>query len=140
MKEQPIFFRKWAYQEEKFEGIVKLWREEWSFFLEFKSDFLGEKVFKGNHYFDCQKKLRLFLEENEYLLLVEGARKNVYPSGMSVSMSDGLRAYRLSLGKPALTQDLISIFAYSESPDISSVEDQENFFLRWKRSLNHNLK
>src|ERR1700751_5251592 len=64
-----------------------------------------------------------------------GASLNVYPSGMARDMGGGLKAYKLTEGKPARMVDLVEIFA--EGPDIipASVHAKEQFFRDWLASL-----
>ncbi len=54
---------------------------------------------------------------------------------MSRSIGAGLKAYRLTAGRQALTSDLVSIF--DSGPDVipSSVAKQKEYFNDWIRSL-----
>ncbi|MEZ6046262.1 MAG: hypothetical protein R3C11_11975 [Planctomycetaceae bacterium] len=75
--------------------------------------------------------LRQKLQETGLSPLCFGAAENVYPSGMSLSMSGGRMAYRMTPGKQARMQDLVDIF--DTEPDLVpvTVEAQKAFFERW---------
>lgn len=92
-------------------------------------------VFEADDFFDCQLKLRTFLESHKHRILIMGANENVYPSAMSRSMSKGLKAYILRLGKPAQRKDLINIFDYSIEKNVASVDKQIEFYKRWFQSI-----
>lgn len=79
--------------------------------------------------------LRRGLEATGRLLVCNGSSLDVYPSGMSRSMGAGQKAYRLTMGRQALTADLVSIF--ETAPDVrpSRVDEQAAFFERWVASL-----
>ena len=64
-----------------------------------------------------------------------GASLDVFPSGMARSMGGGLRAYRLTLGKQALREDLVDIFELDDVFVPSSVESQDAHFDVWLGSL-----
>lgn len=86
-------------------------------------------------YFDAFCQIRLQLEPERLIPFCYGASLHVFPSGMSRSMGSGLKAYRLSAGRQALTKDLVSIF--DSGPDIipSFVANQEEYFDEWIQSL-----
>lgn len=65
-----------------------------------------------------------------------GALENVYPSGMCLSMGEGRKAYRLTLGRHARMTDLVDIFGPPEATDgvLATVDDQERFYERWLSS------
>ena len=60
-----------------------------------------------------------------------GASLNVFPSAMARDMGQGLRAYKMTLGKHAKRTDLVGIF--DEGTDIvpADVDAQEQFFRDW---------
>lgn len=60
-----------------------------------------------------------------------GAAENVYPSGMSISMGGGRKAYQLTIGKPARMEDLVDIFESELGLVPVSIEQQRAFFDRW---------
>ena len=55
---------------------------------------------------------------------------------MILSMGTGELAYRLSIGKPALNEDLVNIFDEPLGNDIpSTVEEQKEYYKAWLMSL-----
>src|SRR5712691_10642003 len=66
----------------------------------------GEFSASAGDFFECLIQLRKQLEPGGYRFLVNGARRNVWPSGMGRDMGAGLQAYCLTLGKPAQIGDL----------------------------------
>ena len=79
--------------------------------------------------------IREKLEEINLIPLCYGASLNVYPSGMGRSMSLGLKAYRVELGKQARREDMVHIF--DQGPDVipASVTRQKEYFKQWLASL-----
>jgi len=97
----------------------------------------NDEVFEALHessFFHALLELRRRLEPKGMMLVCYGASENVFPSGMAVNMGNGGKAYRLTLGRPALMADLVDIF--DTGPDVVpvSVEKQEAFFQTWLRS------
>lgn len=86
-------------------------------------------------YFSALCQIRRQLEVSGMLLVCYGASLNVYPSGMSASMGSGEKAYRQTLGKAALTADLVVIF--DVGPDIvpATIDAQREFHQQWIKSL-----
>ena len=86
-------------------------------------------------FFQALCNVRNRLADDGLIPFCYGASLNVYPSGMARSMGGGLKAYKLTLGKQAMTADLVEIFA--EGPDVipASVEVQEQFFRNWLAAL-----
>jgi hypothetical protein len=89
----------------------------------------------GTDYFNCLVELRKIFEARNWLLLCNGCRYDVYPSGMSRSMGLGKKAYKMELGKQAKMEDLLNIFDYAELDKISSVEKQKDNFNKWIESV-----
>lgn len=86
-------------------------------------------------YFSAFVEVRAALGLRGMLPLCYAAAENVYPSPMSLQMGGGLKAYRLTIGKPARTEDLVFIF--SHGPDVTPVSPaaQEEFYGRWLESI-----
>jgi len=61
--------------------------------------------------FEALSTVRLQLERDGWLLGVEGARDDVWPSGMARDQGGGLRAYRLRRGRSPRSEDLVEVFA-----------------------------
>jgi hypothetical protein len=86
-------------------------------------------------FFEALKRLRLDLEKTGALLHCFGASENVYPSGMQKSMGPAILAYKMRIGFPALSKDIVNIFEADETVVPSTVEQQERFRQRWFDSL-----
>jgi len=101
--------------------------------LEFQGEVIEARDSSG--YFQALSELRKELESRQILLACYGASLNVYPSGMISSMGLGEKAYKLHLGRPALTQDLVIIF--DDGPDVvpATVKDQLEFYNKWAKSI-----
>jgi len=95
----------------------------------------GEVTGSGPDYFEALVVIRRQLERTGKLMCVYGASKNVWPSGMARSMGLGLKAYKMTKGKQALSRDLVSIFKSGPDVEPSTVAEQENFRDEWFASL-----
>jgi hypothetical protein len=60
-----------------------------------------------------------------------GARRDVWPSGMSRDMGGGLKAYVMRYGEQAHRKDLVHIFDEAPEALVGSVREQRDFFERW---------
>jgi len=58
-----------------------------------------------------------------------------YPSPMIEAMGYGEKAYRLTNGKPALTEDLVCIFDVGSDVTPSTVDQQQNYYETWLETL-----
>jgi len=87
----------------------------------------------GSDCFDALIEARRQLELQGILVCVEGARKDVWPSGMARAMGAGRKAYRMALGKQALKSDLVDIFAEAKTP--ASIAEQDAYRRAWFESL-----
>lgn len=90
-----------------------------------------EIVVNNSDYFHAMQEIRLQLEKDGIFLNCYGASRNVYPSGMSIDMGQGLKAYRLTLQEHAKISSLVSIFASGEDVILSTVAEQEQFYQDW---------
>lgn len=86
-------------------------------------------------YFEALIKLRRDLEILNIKLLCKGCCKNVYPSGMILSMGTGRKAYTLILGKQAVKDTLVDIFDPCLADEYGTIEQQSEFFEAWIKSL-----
>jgi hypothetical protein len=86
---------------------------------------------EAGDFFETFCQIRQRLESDGLIPFCYGASLNVYPSGMARDMGLGLKAYKLTIGKPARMQDLVEIFA--EGPDVipASVSRQQEFYQQW---------
>lgn len=107
--------------------------------IKFCKDVDTEIIFSDNDFFASLVKLRDWVYDKEQLLpMCKGALINVYPSRMSRQMSNGMKAYSLTLKKQARTEDIIEIFdsiKESEVNKLSIPKQQLEFFKKWVRSL-----
>ncbi|MDR1450018.1 MAG: hypothetical protein LBI84_07455 [Propionibacteriaceae bacterium] len=89
----------------------------------------------GSSAWAALRDLRRALEPLGYRLCCNGARLDVYSSRMSMQMGSGRRAYVLTPGKQALSDDLVDIFVYAPSSTVGTIEQQDEAFRRWLDSL-----
>ena len=80
--------------------------------------------FVGSDLFECMIEIRRSLEEESLLLCCQGARPDVFPSGMARQMGDGRRAYILRPGVLLTDEDLVDIFAPAPSTAVVTVDQQ----------------
>ena len=85
-------------------------------------------------FFDALVSIRRQLQRDGLMPYCYGASLNVFPSAMARDMGQGLRAYKMTLGKHAKRTDLVGIF--DEGTDIvpADVDAQEQFFRDWLES------
>lgn len=93
------------------------------------------KTFKGKDLFHCFQLINVFFYKKNIKILCNAARINVYPSGMSRSMSMGRKAYLLTFGKRVVPDDLVDILEFCESDFIATVKEQEEFHKNWLKSF-----
>jgi hypothetical protein len=86
-------------------------------------------------YFEAFCRIREKLEADGIRPFCYGANRNVYPSGMSRDMGGGLMAYKLTLGQPSRSADLVNIFIVGLDVEPVSVSEQREFYLSWVASL-----
>ncbi|MFJ8312804.1 MULTISPECIES: hypothetical protein [unclassified Streptomyces] len=80
--------------------------------------------FQASNWFNCLIEARLSLESEGILLCCQGARPDVFPSGMLQQMNLGRFAYHLKSGMPISEDDVVDIFAAADISEVASVEDQ----------------
>lgn len=99
--------------------------------LLFKHKTIGIHEFASRDYFEALVLLRLFLEELGVSLLCNGARVDLYPSGMSRDMAKGIKAAVLAEhGKRPQT---FNIFEYQPGIQLATVAEQKAFYQSWLR-------
>lgn len=93
----------------------------WDLFLE-----LGDRRYSstGDDLFESLTSLRYALEGDGLLICVEGARADVYPSGMSRQMGGGRRAYRHVAGRRPSRADLVDVFDATPCEEVVGVDAQ----------------
>lgn len=88
---------------------------------------------EGDFLFLILKEIRRELENDNLFLLINGSRKDVYPSGSSLN---GDMAYVNMLKKPAKREELVSIFEITDQLDkIGTIKEQEDFHKEWIESI-----
>jgi hypothetical protein len=87
----------------------------------------------ADDYFEALCLIRKRLEVQHLYIFCYGASKNVYPSGMARDMGQGLKAYKLTLGKHAATADLVDIFDSGADIEPATVAEQRSYFEAWLR-------
>jgi hypothetical protein len=101
-----------------------------------RCEYRGEKIESlAADFFQALCDIRVRLADDRLIPFCYGASVNVFPSGMARSMGQGLKAYKLTIGRQAKMSDLVEIF--SEGPDIipAYVEPQAQFFQDWLAAL-----
>ena len=83
---------------------------------------------KGENFFDTLIELREDLEKKNIKLLCKGCCRNVYPSGMLLSMGSGRNAYTLKYGEQAKMETLVDIFDSCSKEEYATVRDQLEYF------------
>ncbi len=94
-----------------------------------------QREFVGDDLFEAFLNLRKSLEKQGYKLLCNGARKDVFPSGMSRSMGGGRKAYIIRIGLQTNMNDIVDIFDYAEPKIIATAKEQQLFYQQWVESL-----
>lgn len=90
---------------------------------------------QGDNYFDTLIELRRELEKMDIKLLCKGCCKNVYPSGMILSMGEGRKAYTLTYGEQAKMNSLVDIFDGCSADEYATIKEQSEYFEEWICSL-----
>lgn len=125
-------------EEEIIEGILMLYEEspndEDKVLIELTVD-SNTISFQDENFFEAFQALRRYLEERHIQIMCNGAAINVYPSPMQLSMGVGRSAYKLYVGKPATTEDIVDIFEYEGNLKFVGIEEQLNYYISWSKSL-----
>ena len=79
---------------------------------------------QGGDLFESLTTLRRELERQGLGLCVEGARADVFPSGMSRQMSGGRKAYRVVRGRKPEPTDVVDVFDATSCDSVVSVDEQ----------------
>ncbi len=109
----------------------------WLWIIEFTSPMIKKLKFTNRDVFECLTNLRQELVKYNCRVLCNGARIDVYPSGMCRDMGSGLVAYIFKNGESVSEKDLVSIFDYADPELIASVEEQYNFYITQLHSKLH---
>ena len=104
--------------------------EDRGYALDLEIPNLGPRRTVGPDQFECLLRIRAELEPLGFHFLVNGARRNVWPSGMAREMGGGKQAYVLVLGQPG-RPELVDIFEPADESQIALVQEQRDFFQTW---------
>jgi hypothetical protein len=81
--------------------------------------------------FDNLQAIRLYLEQLGWWMLCNGARKDVYPSGMSRESVGGRTVHRMRMGERVHASDHMDMFDPCDREALGSVREQNAFFEAW---------
>lgn len=82
-------------------------------------------------FFECLIKIRIILLQRGFYVLCNGARKDVYPSGMQRDMGKAIKAYQMKLGQDVQSSDKVRIFEECSESLVTTPEEQKIFFQQW---------
>jgi len=82
-------------------------------------------------YFTSLLQIRRELEPAGIRILCQGARRDVWPSGMAIDMSAGLKAYVLERGQHDSRPALVDVFDPADDAEVGSIADQEAYRDAW---------
>ncbi|MDO3514966.1 MULTISPECIES: hypothetical protein [Ralstonia solanacearum species complex] len=95
----------------------------------------GALSFTDDNLFAAMSAYRRRLEQDGYLLLCNGARRDAYPSQMILEMGGGRKIYLLQPGRQTSRQDLVDIFGAATIEQVCTVAEQRASYDAWIRSL-----
>jgi hypothetical protein len=88
----------------------------------------------GADLFSALETVRRRLEAEGMLVCCQGARPDVFPSGMARQMGGGRRAYRLRRDGPMGFEDLVDVFEPADRDEVVTVDEQCAAVHRFYRS------
>lgn len=92
--------------------------------------------FIANDYFESLNNLRLYLESFNIQIAINGAREDVFSSGMARQMGSGMKAYELKKDKLVDSSDLVDTFEdYLNLNKLVTVKEQKESILNWYKRL-----
>ncbi|MCO1582608.1 hypothetical protein M8C13_43380 [Crossiella sp. SN42] len=92
----------------------------------------GERAeFRGADLLECLMDLREHLESTGKLLACQGARVNVFPSGLLKQWSGGREAYVLQEDQPDAEKEVVDVFAPADPGDVGTLAEQYDFVKRF---------
>jgi hypothetical protein len=94
----------------------------------------GRLAGEGPDLFEACVALRELLERDGWLLEVQGARSDTYPSGMGRG-AGGQLVYVLRWAQPARLDDIVDTLAPLDDGRAATVAEQREYFERWAESL-----
>ena len=115
-------------------GSVKLeWSDAPPWVLSAKGPF-GRVVERHDDLFSALTALRRVLEADGWLLQVNAARVDAWPSQMARDAGGG-KVYLLRIGQQGRREDLVDALAPIEGGRAATVEEQQAFHDRWVAAL-----
>lgn len=81
--------------------------------------------------FEALVRLRLQLEPDGWMIAVQGARRDTYPSGMARDMGRGMRIYVMRPGHKASGDDLVDTLADAQVDQLGTVAEQRAWRDAW---------
>lgn len=85
--------------------------------------------------FSALQQIRSALGSQDWLIGVQGARKDAYPSGMLRDTVGARRVYILYFGKDMDRNDLVDIFAEADVSLLGTVDQQVEYYRNWRLSV-----
>jgi hypothetical protein len=95
----------------------------------------GRVTGNGSDLFQALQEIRSELEPRGWLIAVQGARVDAYPTGMVRDMIGARRVYILRVSQQAQREHLVDIFAEAAADSLGTVEQQKNYYRDWRLSL-----
>lgn len=94
-----------------------------------------DRHFDAPDFYECLRAFRRVIEPDGFRVLCQGARPNVWPSGMARSMGGAVKSYVLTLGQPGSMEDLVGTFDPVEDiASVGTVQEQDEFMRRhWEQ-------
>ena len=113
---------------------VKLkWSDAAPWVLSAKGPF-GRVVEEGDDLFSALTAVRRVLEADGWLLQVNAARVDAWPSHMALE-AGGRKVYLLRIGEQGRREDLVDAFAPIERGRAATVDEQQAFHDQWVEAL-----
>ncbi|HEX6356365.1 hypothetical protein [Actinophytocola sp.] len=81
--------------------------------------------------FESLVRLRRQLEPGGWMVAVQGARRDTYPSGMARDMGGGMQTYIMRPGHKSSMDDLVDTLADAAVEQIGTVEEQQAWHAEW---------
>ncbi|HVK26422.1 MAG TPA: hypothetical protein VM677_34155 [Actinokineospora sp.] len=81
--------------------------------------------------FEALVRLRRQLEPNGWLVAIQGARRDTYPSGMCRDMGGGMQIYIMRPGHKASIDDLVGTLADAPIEQIGTIAEQQACHAEW---------
>lgn len=81
--------------------------------------------------FESLVRLRRQLEPDGWMIAVQGARRDTYPSGMARDMGGGMQVYAMRPGRRASADDLVETLADAAVDQLGTVAEQRAWRDTW---------